>query len=266
MLHEFYEICQENLSFEPWVEEKTRRLPGINPLGLQKWLYRDDAFDRQMQYKDLLIEEKRNIVFDCFKEGDRIAEELLQTICDSLQGDKDYICERGVVTRPDGQRIDLSEDHPLVIAGRLVQEDLCLLSYCEDQHILVGATLCFPASWLLSEKMGLPLTSIHDPVPQYNDRIAKVVQRMFDNLQPGRVVFRGNYLSYSNPDLHQPRSMNQRRNRDDVGKKWARVERQTLRKLDQTKGVVFGIHTSVCPEERLSNREEFKIFLAEKEN
>ncbi|MXZ50733.1 MAG: DUF3445 domain-containing protein [Rhodobacteraceae bacterium] len=266
MLHEFHEICQENLSFEPWVNEKTRRLPGINPLEPRDWLFRDDAFDRQMRYRDHLIKTKRDLVFDCTGEGDRIAEELLRTICETLQDVEDYIWGKGYVTRPDGQIIELNDDHPLIVAGRLVQEDLCLLHNGGDQHVLVGAILCFPASWLLSEKMGLPLTSIHDPVPQYNDRIAMVVQRMFDNLQPDRIIYRGNYLSYTNPDLHQPRSMNQRRDKDKTGKKWARVERQTLRKLNETKGVVFGIHTSVCPQDNLSDPGEFENYLAEKED
>lgn len=265
MLHEFYEICQENLSFEPWIEEKTRRLPGINPLEIDEWLFRDDAFDRQMKYRDALIRTKREVVFDCYDEGESIAHELLRTLLDAVKKDNTYRIEQNYVTRPDGTRIDLNGDHPLIVAGRLVQEDLCLLKHKGDQHVLVGAILCFPASWLLAEKMGMPLISIHTPVPQYNERIARVVQRMFDNMQPGRVIYRGNSLSYSNPDLHQPRSMNERRKRDKSGKKWVRVERQTLRKLKETKGVVFGIHTSVVPEEKASNLEVLATYLAEKE-
>lgn len=265
MVHMFFEICQENLSFEPWGRERTRRLPGINPLDPHDWLYRDDAYEQQIRYRDHLIVTRRNAVFDCYPEGEEISSELLQTIYSSLQNDRGYICEDGFVTRPDGHKLGLDEDHPLVIAGRLVQEDLCILDFDGNQHVMVGGILCFPASWLLSEKMGLPLTSIHDPVPQYTDRIAKVVQRMFDNLQPGRVIYRGNFLSYSNPDLHQPRGMNHRRALDKPGKKWVRVERQTLRKLPITQGVVFGIHTSVCPLESLANPEEFELRLAEKE-
>ena len=265
MVHQFFEICQANLTFEPWVEDRTRRLPGINPLEPQEWLVRDDAFEQQIKYRDHLIATQRNVVFDCYGKGNDISSELLQTIYRYLQKDHNYICDDGYVTRPDGQKIGLDEDHPLITAGRLVQEDFCLLNFDGNQHVMVGAILCFPASWLLSEKMGLPLTSIHDPVHQYTDRIARVVQRMFDNLQPGRVIYRGNYLSYSNPDLHQPRSMNQRRSRDKPGKKWVRVERQTLRKLPITKGVIFGIHTSVCSMESLADPEEFEIRLAEKE-
>ena len=265
MVQQFSEICQENLSFEPWAEARTRRLPGINPLETHAWLIRDDAFEQQINYRDHLIATRRKAVFDCYGIGDEISSELLQTICQFLQNDQDYVCADGIVTRPDGQKVGLNEDHPLIIAGRLVQEDLCLLAFDGHQHVMVGAILCFPASWLLAEKMGLPLTAIHDPVHQYTDRIATVVQRMFDNLQPGRVIYRGNFLSYTNPDLHQPRSMNQRRRFDKPGNKWARVERQTLRKLPLTKGVVFGIHTSVCPMASLADPEEFELRLAEKE-
>ena len=45
---------------------------------------------------------------------------------------------------------------PLIAAGRLVQEDLCLLEKPEAaaEHVLTGAILCFPSNWTLAAEAG----------------------------------------------------------------------------------------------------------------
>ena len=63
--------------------------------------------------------------------------------------------------------------HPLDRAARLVPEDLLLLAPFANAATdnatavkwhLMAASLCFPAHWVLAEKMGKPLAAIHDPV------------------------------------------------------------------------------------------------------
>lgn len=241
---------------EPWAEYRLRRLPGLNPLPVDEWLLRDDAFDLQMAYRDHLISTRRSQVFKCLGEAGTGARELLDEILAALSLDSGYQVGSGRVVRPDGIIVRLDEDHPLVIAGRLVQQDWCLMAEPDagGEHWLAGAVLCFPASWLLEEKIGLPLTSIHIPVDSYTDRIARGVQRVFDVLQEGRILYRANYLKYSDPDLFQPRSMNNRRDRSRIADRmWLRIERQTLRKLNKSGCVAFGIHTIVCPRESVAD-------------
>ena len=61
--------------------------------------------------------------------------------------------------------------HPLELAGRLVQEDLCVMQAAlEDaenagEYRLTAAALCFPTRWNLREKIGHPMSEIHNPVP-----------------------------------------------------------------------------------------------------
>ncbi len=265
MVHTFSEICQESFPFQPWLEHKTRKLPGINPLEPHDWLLQDEVYHRQMAYRDHLIATRRDQVFDCLVCAHDIAQELLETIVEHLETIRGFRISRESVTRPDGVVVDINSDHPLLRAGRLVQEDLCLLKRIGKQHVLVGAILCFPASWLLAEKMGRPLTAIHDPVPKYDGRIASVVQRMFDNLKPEKIVYRGNFLAYDSPDLFQPRSVDDRRDRSNSDKNWIRVERQTLRKLPRTDGVVFGIHTTVCTKDKVLDLKGFWHHLKEKD-
>ena len=254
MKHVHVSICQNQPSVKPWKELRTRRLPGVNPLKLTEWLFRDETFAQQMAYRDELIAHKRNTVFQCLPAADDIANELLNEIIQAVKHDEYYTVLENEIIRPDGVTVNLNNDHPLIVSGRLAQEDWCLLdryTEADNEHKMLGAILCFPASWLLSEKIGRRLTAIHEPVNEYTDRIATGVQRIFDSLKPDKPVFRANFLSYNNPDLHQPRSIHDRRSKSENEMNWLRVERQTLRKLNRTSGIVFGIHTSVCPKDRI---------------
>ncbi len=150
------------------------------------------------------------------------------------------------VRRPDGVRVDIDRGDPLGVLARLVQEDLCLLQKTDDEHVLTGAVLCFPASWSLAEKFMRPLVAIHAPVASYDDNIARRVQRLFDGVKPERPLWRFNLLRYVDPTLHQPRSELARRNTDDNQDfKYFRSERQCVLRLPKTDAVVFSINTYV---------------------
>ena len=98
----------------------------------------------------------------------------------------------------------------------------------------------------MEEKFLKPLIDIHTPVKEYNEEIAKRVQRLFDGLQVSRPVWRFNALYYEEPDLFQPRSVNQPRKKPAPNQvNYFRSERQTLIKLPETRAIVFGIHTFV---------------------
>jgi hypothetical protein len=129
--------------------------------------------------------------------------------------------------------------------GHLVQEDLCLMEKRGEEHHLTAAVLCFPASWRLSEKIGRPLTDIHVPVPEYDEGIAKRVQRLFDGVQVGRPLWRFNALRYAEPDLFQPRARREPDGAQARGLPYLRSERQCVLRLPDTAACVFSIHTFV---------------------
>ena len=138
--------------------------------------------------------------------------------------------------------------HPLEVAGRLVQEDLCLLA---DGPVLDAAVLCFPSRWRLAEKIGRPLTGVHEPVPLYADRLARPVDRFLAHLQPGRLATRLNWSVIDDPALFQPvgtyrTERNVAVTAANAGETlFLRVERQTLsRVLDH---VLFTIRVHVTP-------------------
>ncbi|MEJ2021673.1 MAG: DUF3445 domain-containing protein [Maritimibacter sp.] len=252
-MQQFREICQRDLPIRPWAEDRTRRLPGLNPVEPGDWLRVDDAYAAQMGYREALLADRPGAVL-ALDEGARpAAEELLDVVLDEIAGKPGFVRDGDHVTCPDGRVVAIDRAAPLATCGRLVQEDLVLLEMRpgSDEHLLTGAVLCFPASWTLAEKFLKPLTLIHTPVPSYSADLARRVQRLFDGLQVGRPIWRANNLIYGNPDLHQPRSEDDRREDAADGPRWLRVERQCLRRLAESRAVVFSIHSYVVPFESL---------------
>ena len=219
-------------------------LPGVKPVA-GAWLTVDEAYAGQMAERRALIAQQRDDVIALDPSARSAAEELLDLVRAELpnlgfSGTDPVVC-------PDGAQIGIDRDDPLATLGRLVQSDFCLLDKQGDAHVLVGAVLCFPASWRLDEKFMRPLDLIHDPVPEYTPDLARRVQRLFDGVQVDRPLWRFNRLWYDDPALYQPRSAvaPRRVGPDDPTQGFCRSERQTILRLPRTRVVVFAIHTYV---------------------
>lgn len=243
-------VLQSRLPFLPWMDPRTARLPGILPVEGDDWLRVDDAFAGQMARRDALIAERPGVVHAMLPGARPAAEELYAAVLDRLRQTPGYAVGPASVRRPDGVEVPLVAGQPLLTLGRLVQEDLCLMEQEGDEHALTGAILCFPASWSLAEKLGRPMTGIHVPVTPYTEDVARRVQRLFDAIRPGQPLWRMNYLTYDDWELHQPRREGERRPRP-VAHAFVRCERQCLLRLPETRAVVFTIHTYVVRAETL---------------
>ena len=237
-------ILQDRLPHLPWLDPRTARLPGILPVEGQDWLRIDEAYAPQMALRDRLILAQPAVVHALMPKARPAADELYATVLDWLRGAPGFTVGTDDVLRPDGTRVALDPDQPLLTLGRLVQEDLYLMERVGDEYQLTGAILCFPASWTLAQKIGRPMTGIHDPVPVYDADIARRVARLFDAIRPEQALWRMNYLTYDDFVLHQPRAEGEKRPRptDHV---FIRCERQCLSRLPVSRAVVFSIHTYV---------------------
>lgn len=247
------------------------RLPGVQPLLPADWLRRDEAFDAQLAYKDWLLSHRRRAVYQCQDGAKAAAQELLST----LVAECGFPRIGGSLMRPDGQLIALSKAPPLITAGRLTQEDWCIMQgypaqqsgpaahdlNTRETHILTAGVLCFPSSWQLGEKIGRGLGSIHSPVAQFDSKIARSVQRMFSAVRVGQPLWRANFLIYTDPDLHQHRAEGVAKPIEPTAPRFVRVERQTFRRLPKTRAVAFGIHSSIIPASSLSHSDHAGLAL-----
>ena len=148
---------------------------------------------------------------------------------------------------------------PLERAGRLLQDDLCLIQNTDKGPIFTAGMLCFPSRWRLDEKIGRPLSEVHGSVPMYADRLAAPVDRFMRNLRPGRIASRLNWSIVDDPALFQPGGKWRTQRNDTITaenapeKLFLRVERQTLRLLPDSGAVLFGIRVHVYPLHRAAS-------------
>lgn len=249
-------ILHDDLPMKPWMDPRTARLPGVQPLDPADWLRIDEAYAGQMAERERLIAEAPGAVHALLPEGGAAAAELYAAVLARLPA-LGFAREGTAWRCPDGRRVEPVPEAPLLTLGRLVQEDLCLLQEGpEGAHRLTGAILCFPASWTLAEKIGRGLPGIHKPVPGYATQLAARVQRLFDAIRPEQPLWRANALDYTDPALHQPRREDERRPHDDAARGYIRSERQCLLRLPETRAVIFSIHTYVIARHRLSPQED----------
>lgn len=170
-----------------------------------------------------------------------------------------YQCTDDVMTVAGQRQVDLKNAtlSPLARAALLVQEDLVLMRKSAEGWKLCAASLCFPSAWSLLEKFKKPLNEIHRPVPGFGagTRNAGLIERMFDNLDPARLVLRWNWSLHGDAALYHPHSnsgLGPRFGEGDMrGRVWLRLERQTLRKLLRSGDILFTIRIHLNPIEML---------------
>lgn len=230
---------------------------GTRPLDIAQWLQFDAQRMTEMSIKETLLTERHDDVVSHQEDGDEAAGELLELVLEHLavheqrrftvEGPHVHDQERGVT-------IDTTAWHPIDAAGRLVQEDLTVMTR-DAQHTwrLTAASVCFPSRWRLADKIGGDLSQIHGPVPFYEERIGAAVQQLFDRLLPERPLWRMNWTLLDDPALFQPEARSWHTPAQDFGEAlFVRVERQTLRALPRTSAIAFTIRTSVQPLKALS--------------
>jgi hypothetical protein len=242
--------------YRPFLEGPWRLAMGIKALDPAAWIEIDQSFVDQLAERRRLLAERPAEVLAALPESRAGQQELLELLLGHLpERFPEHYRRRGglIENRATGERFDVEAfaGAPLELAGRLVQEDLCLMQRGEAGYRLVAAVLCFPAHWRLADKLGRPLEVIHAPVPGFGERLAAPVDRFFCSIQVERPVWRLNWSLVDTPALFlppehrgHPREVAAERAGEEL---WLRVERQTLRRLPGSGDVVFGIHTCVEP-------------------
>jgi hypothetical protein len=136
---------------------------------------------------------------------------------------------------------------PLLAAARLVEDDLCLMEKRGKTWTLTAASLFSGSFFTPAEAVGKALHELHDPVPGFNERFLHRVGRIFDNLAADAVLERRNWSVVNSGNLSLPRAPSVRERvkwlapDDAPAALYLRSERQTIRRLPRTGGVLFTI-------------------------
>jgi len=243
---------------------------GLKQLDLANWIEIDDSFDFQLAEKRRIHAEHGADVFVAEAGSENAQAEVLALLHSHLPArfPERYQVEDGNLTVAGHPEAGWTQKMPpLKHASLLVQEDLILMRRGEDGWRLAAGALCFPSSWVLTEKFGKPMSEIHEPVPGFGPRTrnADLIDRMFDRLQVVQPVERFNWSIQSGSSLYHPLSNDERIDRatgrptrfpdmKSAAGAFIRVERQTLRKLPLTGDILFTIRIHLDPLALLAKR------------
>jgi len=194
---------------------------GTRSLGSRPWLVVDERRQDELALKARLLAERHEDVFAALPGTEAPSRTVLRVV-------RAELAAMGLGAGGGPPR------HPLDTAGRLVQEDLCLLQRGSSAWQLVAATLCFPSRWRLADKIGLPLGLVHEPVTGYGEHLSNRVDGLLDRLGD-RIVWRRNWFIHPDDALFQPdRPVGGDpvvSGADCLTRLYLRSERQTLRRI-----------------------------------
>ncbi len=223
----------------------------------------DERYPAEITERRTLLAERHGDVFATCAGSEAARRETLDRIAALLPVRYPRWFERhGALlhNRLTGERWDLARpaQDPLELAGRLVQEDLCLIEVTDAGPVLQAAVLCAPSRWRLHEKIGRPLADVHEPVPLYADHLSAPVDRFMRHLKAGKLTERLNWSVTDDPALFQLEGKHQTAldlsiTAGNAGQRlFLRVERQTLSRLPRSGFVLFTIRVHSYPVMRVA--------------
>ncbi|RMZ82762.1 hypothetical protein DV738_g1668, partial [Chaetothyriales sp. CBS 135597] len=132
-----------------------------------------------------------------------------------------------------------------------------------SKYHLHAFVCCCPSGFSPRSKLGLPLASVHEPVPGYSSIIEGSMDRYFAKIQVGKYVKRVNWSIATHGELYaSPAATAEGSNISthayagdqitelaevDPSQTFVRVERQTLHRLPNSKAIVFAFKTYLYP-------------------
>jgi dimethylamine monooxygenase subunit A len=227
------------MRYFPLTDDDSRPQLHIKPLDLKEWIEFDEHFDFQTQKKSQLLKTHRETVLRVLDGADEAAIELNELLRDHLVS----------IGRPSPTNATPQNgEEALIQISSWVQEDWALMS-ANTPVILNAGLICFPSRWSLADKIGLDSNAIHAPVPRF-ETVAKPTQNFLERMTTDKPMWRINWTIHDSNELFCPGphpSATDLTRQNILSRTWLRIERQTLRRLPQTKAIAFSIRTYLHP-------------------
>lgn len=245
--------ARKSLAYTPYDGSAKPFTIGLLQLEPERWIEPDEDLAEQLALKRELVAEHDELVLRAEPDTQEAQQEVLDLLANYLpHRHPDLYRLEGGMMNVAGIDTGICDDRliPLHRAGLLVQDDLIVMRRGDDGWRIAAGFLAFPSAWRLSEKFGRVMDEIHAPVPgfQAGSRNAGLINRMFDNLSPERLVVRWNWSVNWRHALYHPESQSApERNLVPVERSVIRVERQTLRKLPRSGDILFTIRIYLDP-------------------
>ncbi|KAI0408476.1 alpha-1,2-mannosyltransferase, partial [Xylaria palmicola] len=154
-----------------------------------------------------------------------------------------------------GIQANLREKHPLLILLDHVPEDFAVMlrDPGTGHYIFRAGIICSAVGWNLAEKIGLKLGEIHQPVPDYEEKMKFSMDRFFSKMPSDRPIQRGSWDLVVDQPLYtsqgEQHSSYENFQSESVTSSRVnlRVDWQTLRRMPLSGGIVFNFKALFTP-------------------
>ncbi|KAK8215600.1 Alg9-like mannosyltransferase family-domain-containing protein [Phyllosticta paracitricarpa] len=248
---------------------------GLRSLQWDDWIELDNHYLKYHATKAARLAERGSRCYHTAPEAWDGAVELLEELCSYLPQRYPSLFERtatGMRNLATGEDVNCVErplkEDPMALCARQVQDDLAIMFERPDgQYYLLAGAILLAGFWRLEDKLGMPLSEIHTSgnVPGFKEKLEKGMMNFFRRVQPDAPVVRNNYFIQVDDDLAWSHSIGDEDGPEGtvgwftaqkdkaIEHHWFRSERQSLRRLPRSGGVVFTIRTYFHPITDIAN-------------
>ncbi|RDW84968.1 hypothetical protein BP6252_02558 [Coleophoma cylindrospora] len=168
----------------------------------------------------------------------------------SISADKKTFCN-GLLK----EDTDLTSLHPLVVLLNNVPEDFAIVLRNEENgmYYFRAGVICSSLGWNVGTKIGMELDEIHQPIPDYKEKMSFSMDRYFSKMPTNTPIQRGSWgLEVGTPLFMPPGDPHEKLRgfqKEDLKIEdcYLRVDWQTLRRLPLSAGIVFNFTALFTP-------------------
>lgn len=224
------------------------------------WLEVENTYTSRVNERKELFQKYGKMVLDYLPGSELGCKELmeicLQFYCArypsyfSLSADK-KIFHNGLLK----EDTDIKSMHPLHVLLNNIPEDFAIMLRNENDgmYYFRAGVICSSLGWNVGTKIGLQLKEIHQPIPDYKEKMSFSMDRYFSKMPTNAPIQRGSWgLEVGSPlfmppgDPHEKLRKSQQESLkiEDCN---LRVDWQTLRRLPLSGGIVFNFKALFTP-------------------
>ncbi|KAJ5462830.1 hypothetical protein N7475_007774 [Penicillium sp. IBT 31633x] len=223
------------------------------------WIELENTYkSRIAQRKDLYAKNGRQVL-DVMPGSELACKELmemvLQFICARYPQYFTLVDKRVLKNKILGTEQDVTAKPPLEVLLDNVPEDFAIMlrDHRTGFYFLRAAVICSALGWNVASKIGKQLHEIHEPIPDYKEKMQFSMDRFFTKMPTEKPIQRGSWGLEIGQPLYMPpgdpHSLLRLSQRDDltIDECHLRVDWQTLRRLPLSGAIVFNFKGLFTP-------------------
>lgn len=248
-----------------WTFHQTMALLPLEP---DWWLELESTYKARVAQRQALFKQHGPLILDALPDTEVACRELVNMVIEFLttrypnlfmMESNTGIFENKILGTSENLQIPLGEEGSaeklLMFLLNNVPEDFAVTQKDEESgkyHFRAGV-ICSAVGWNLGEKIGKPLHEVHGPVPFYDKMLRNSMDRFFDKLPAEKPIQRGSwtfevgqplFFQADEPEFKVHKNFNPDLKLDDIH---LRVDWQTLRRLPESKAIVFNYKCLFTP-------------------